>query len=337
MVNDSNPAAPTELPITSELQSCGVTKFAQEGSTLQLTFSDNKVLIFDVHEKGTFKTIQNLKAAAKDEKIDKATINKVAVILLNAEDRYLSFLLRGNGNINGNGNGKSKPFDSESEYSCEADNNSNNSQESQPQLQPKAKEYIVFKYSQGIPLAEEITIANANVFLQIVNYKPLISDKVDLTEQGKNIVLKPHEQGAGSPIFPYAFANTEEINLYIKQAQKETIDSLFQKHKSIWKKLVVADNEVINLLSIDSLYSHFQDKFSTTHYDLFVGGPGSGKGAILRGFKYLGYRVVAASDMSGANLLDLLSSIEPNQITLAEDELDDIHQDHDKLNIQGGL
>jgi hypothetical protein len=53
----------------------------------------------------------------------------------------------------------------------------------------------------------------------------------------------------------------------------------------------------------------------------------------LLGFKYLGYRVVIASDMSGANLLDLLGSIEANQITLAEDELDDIHEDPDKLRI----
>ena len=66
---------------------------------------------------------------------------------------------------------------------------------------------------------------------------------------------------------------------------------------------------------------------------MFVGAPESGKGAILLGFKYLGYRVVVASDMSGANLLDLLSSIESNQITLAEDELDDIHEDPDKLRI----
>jgi hypothetical protein len=73
--------------------------------------------------------------------------------------------------------------------------------------------------------------------------------------------------------------------------------------------------------------------FSTTHYDMFVGAPNSGKGAILLGFKYLGYRVVIASDMSGANLLDLLGSIEANQITLAEDELDDIHEDPDKLRI----
>ena len=63
---------------------------------------------------------------------------------------------------------------------------------------------------------------------------------------------------------------------------------------------------------------------------MVVGPPDSGKGAILVTFKYLGYRVVVASDMSGANLLDLLGSVEMGQITIAEDELDDIDEDHDK-------
>jgi hypothetical protein len=97
----------------------------------------------------------------------------------------------------------------------------------------KAKEYTVFKYSQdNIPLAEEITIAGVNKFLQIVEgddgsdkKKSVISDKIDLSEE-KHIILKPHEQGTGSPIFPYTFANMDEINYFIKQAQAETIDSV---------------------------------------------------------------------------------------------------------------
>jgi hypothetical protein len=209
---------------------------------------------------------------------------------------------------------------------------SNASTKEQDQRQSKPKEFTVFKYSKDIHLAEEINLANRNVFLQIINGTPLISEKLNLSEQN-DIILKPHSQGTGSPIFPYTFANVDEISFFVDRARKETIDSLFLKHKSIWKKIVVADNEVINLLAIDSLYSYFQDKFSTTHYDMFVGTPNSGKDAILLGFKYLGYRVVVASDMSGANLLDLLSSIEPNQITLAEDELDDIHENPDKLRI----
>ena len=43
------------------------------------------------------------------------------------------------------------------------------------------------------------------------------------------------------------------------------------------------------MLGTDSLYSYFQDKFATTYYDMFVGAPDSGKGAIILEFKYLGY------------------------------------------------
>lgn len=48
----------------------------------------------------------------------------------------------------------------------------------------------------------------------------------------KNIILNPHDQVTASPIFLYTFANIDEINYFIKQAQAETIDSLFLKHKS---------------------------------------------------------------------------------------------------------
>ena len=213
---------------------------------------------------------------------------------------------------------------------------SKSKKKAQQQQQEKEKELkpcIVFKYSKDIPLAEEITIGGKNMFLQIIEGIPAVLESISLERCGKNIVLKPHDQAAGSPIFPYSFANREEIVKFIKLAQAETIDSLFLKHKSIWNKIVYADKKLIGVLAIDSLYSYFQDKFSTTHYDVFIGNPDSGKGAILLGFKYLGYRVVVASDMSGANLLDLLGSMESNQVTIAEDELQNIHDDPDKLRI----
>jgi hypothetical protein len=71
--------------------------------------------------------------------------------------------------------------------------------------------------------------------------------------------------------------------------QNETIHSIFSKSKSLWKHFVVAkDNDTINLLAIDQVYSYFQDLFATTHYDMITGSPGSGKGAILNTMKALG-------------------------------------------------
>jgi hypothetical protein len=55
-------------------------------------------------------------------------------------------------------------------------------------------------------------------------------------------------------ILAYAFKDIAEIEYFIKQAYVETIDSIFLKHKSIWKKIVVTNNEVITLLATDSIY-----------------------------------------------------------------------------------
>ncbi len=43
------------------------------------------------------------------------------------------------------------------------------------QKEGKLKEYTVYKYSKGIPLAEQIILGNQSVFLQIINGEPVIS------------------------------------------------------------------------------------------------------------------------------------------------------------------
>lgn len=193
----------------------------------------------------------------------------------------------------------------------------------------KPKTYTAYKYSKGIPLAEEITLGNRNVFLQIIDGNPVVTAELSLTD--KNIIVKPHERSENTPIIPYSFKDEDEIKYFIEQAKKETIHSLYYKSKSLWNHFVVAkDNDTITLLAVDQTYSHFQDLFSTTHYDMITGSPGSGKGAILATMKLLGYRVVLASDMSGANLLDIFGSVESGQVVLAEDEFDDIDKDEIK-------
>jgi hypothetical protein len=157
----------------------------------------------------------------------------------------------------------------------------------------------------------------------------VISSELNLRD--RNVIIKPHERGENTPIISYVFSDTEEISFFIEQAKRESIHSLYFKSKSIWKYFVVAkDNDTINLLAIDQVYSYFQDLFSTTHYVMITGSPGSGKGAILVTMKLLGYRVVLGSDMSGANLLDIFGSVESGQAVLAEDEFDDIDKDEIK-------
>lgn len=52
------------------------------------------------------------------------------------------------------------------------------------------KEHTVYKCSQDIPLAEDIVLANKNVFLQIIDGKPVIYCHIDLSKE-KNIILNP--------------------------------------------------------------------------------------------------------------------------------------------------
>src|SRR5215207_11170487 len=198
---------------------------------------------------------------------------------------------------------------------------------------PTTKTYTAYKYSKDIPLAEEIELEseldNKNMFLQIIDGEPIISEEIKLDK--KNIIIKPNPRSETTPVISYTFKDIDEIKYFIAQAKKETIHSLFSKSKSIWKHFVIAkDSDTIILLAIDQVYSYFQDLFATTHYLMITGSPGSGKGAILNTMKALGYRVVLASDMSGANLLDTMGFTESCQVTIAEDELDDIDKDEIK-------
>ena len=192
--------------------------------------------------------------------------------------------------------------------------------------------YTAYKYSKGISLAEEILLGYQSVFLQLIDGELIIKPAIELRD--KNVVIQPHQASEISPVLPYAFRDIDEVRYFVKQANNETIDSLFFKSKSLWKKFVVTkDEDTIVLLAADQTYTYFQDKFPTTHYDMTTGPPGSGKGAMLVTFKLLGYRTVLASDMNGANLLDILGHVELGQVTIAEDELDDIDRDELKRKI----
>ena len=193
------------------------------------------------------------------------------------------------------------------------------------------KEYFVYKYDRDIPLAEQIILDGKSVFLQIdSDGNPITTFNIDLIKN-RGFILSPHQDGVGglaSFTLPIRFKDHKEIKDFIEVAKHESIDSIFLQHKAIWEKFVVAsEKETITFLAIDSVYSHFQDLFETTHCDLIDGAPGSGKGATLITFQLLAYRVVLAPDLSGANILDLYGFNGRCQITIAEDELDDIEDD----------
>jgi hypothetical protein len=85
---------------------------------------------------------------------------------------------------------------------------------------------------------------------------------------------------------PYKFESEEELDEYFVKAKNETYDSLFAKVMSEFKKYVNVPEHTRVVLSADIVYSYFQDRFGTTHYNIFIGENGSGKNSALLVFKH---------------------------------------------------
>lgn len=132
-------AAFHEAPLKDDLKKCGVTQLVKENNSIQIVFGNQKVVIFDIHPAGILKTIENLKASARKEKIDTVLINKVVFLLVNEQNVYLEFLLV-NGNSKGNNNFVKEEqlgpeqSNSNNDNNIDINTNTTNSQEEQEEL-----------------------------------------------------------------------------------------------------------------------------------------------------------------------------------------------------------
>lgn len=199
-----------------------------------------------------------------------------------------------------------------------------------------------YKYTtQEYGLAEEIFLESEGkpkfLLLDPETEELILKDSINLIEE-MFAILKPQEVNRNNPnqslINPYIYKDEQEIRDFIKLAHQVDISDLFLLVEYVWRNVIVAkEKELITLLTNYTLFSYFQDLFEALHYILLTGPPGWGKGAILVTFKLLGYRTVLAGDMSGANLLDLLGTLERCQLSLAEDELDKLDKDENKQRI----
>jgi hypothetical protein len=96
---------------------------------------------------------------------------------------------------------------------------------------------------------------------------------------------------------PYIFKSEQEFQQFTDIAKKETLDTLYTKVKSIWKKYVDADDFHISICAADTIYTYFQDKIGLTHYLFFVGNNTSGKSNNLRVLQYLAYINMMSTDV----------------------------------------
>lgn len=203
----------------------------------------------------------------------------------------------------------------------------------------KKKKHIRKYTSNGsLPLHEAVVVAGQPLFacysrtngeakLQLFKY---------IETYDSSLILSPADTIHSQNPIPYIFESPSELKDYLQLASKETLDSLYSKVETILRKYVNAEDHYITVLSGDIIYSYFQDKFGTTHYNIFVGDNGSGKNSALLVFKYLGYRVFYGLSISAPNYFTFLGDWEECQGSTAEDEAEDIAYDRDKKKIMKG-
>ena len=119
----------------------------------------------------------------------------------------------------------------------------------------------------------------------------------------------------------------------MERAKNETIDSLYKHAKQITEDYNDQKKEKVVLLAIDIIWSYFQDKFPTTHYDIVLGGNGSGKSSYGITFGATAYRVVKLTSPNAANINRILGCIEVGQCTLVSDETGAIDKSEDLMSL----
>ncbi|HEY7573406.1 MAG TPA: hypothetical protein VH796_18760 [Nitrososphaeraceae archaeon] len=233
-----------------------------------------------------------------------------------------------NGNDNGNGRKDNKNNNDISDNKREGQNKPDNNVTKKDQ--PLKRQFIAYKYSNKgkAPLHESIIFEGRPVFLKYQNGNLEI---VEYIEEINRIIKAPsHEE---YPYEPYEFTSQEEIQSYLEQAKQASIYSLYLKAKEIVQDYNDQDHNKLVLFATDIIFSYFQDKFATTHYDSVVGDNDSGNSSLGITFEAIGYRPVYMTDPSAANIFRCLGTIEPGQCTIILDEADKIDKSPEMMAI----
>jgi hypothetical protein len=94
------------------------------------------------------------------------------------------------------------------------------------------------------------------------------------------------------PYTPYQFESLEELDECLKDAKKQTVDSLYDRALNFIKLYNDQDEHKQILLAADLVLSYSQDRFGTTHYLGIVGDNNSGKSSIGNTLEVIMYRAV---------------------------------------------
>jgi hypothetical protein len=214
---------------------------------------------------------------------------------------------------NGNGNGKDK--------------SKNNSNKKEDKRKITIKKYTA---KATIPLHESIVINKVPKFVYLDNdKKPKFVDSIERT----NDILIPGDTFDTNNPLPFIFESEEEFKKCLDKARDEKLDSIFEKVETINRKYVDMEAHYHVLLTADMIWTWLQDRFGYNHEIIITGDNSSGKNSQLLVFKFLGYRVFYTVSATAPNYFTKMGNVEEGQITIAEDEADDIARDKDKRNI----
>ena len=196
----------------------------------------------------------------------------------------------------------------------------------------RKKEIAINKYSGNgrLELHESMIIGLKSKFVRLKNAEEY--ELLDSIEAGSETLIPNGTIDTQSPL-SYVFTDEKELKKYLDLARAETFDSLLVRVNLILRKYLNVEEHYYTLLAADIIWSYFQDRFPTTHYLIFVGDNGSGKNSALLVFRFLGYRVFYVVSASAANYFTVMGNREEGQVSIAEDEADDIGENSEKRNL----
>src|SRR4030095_12083698 len=198
--------------------------------------------------------------------------------------------------------------------------------------EPTKKKILIKKYTAKgtIPLHESIVMNKVPKFVYLdKDKKPQFVNNIERT----NDTLIPGDTFDTQNPVPFIFESEEEFKNCLEKARGENLDSLFEKVETINRKYVDMEDHYHVLLTADMIWTWLQDRFGYNHEIIITGDNSSGKHSQLLVFKFLGYRVFYTVSASASNYFTRMGNVEEGQITIAEDEADDIASDKDKRNI----
>lgn len=121
---------------------------------------------------------------------------------------------------------------------------------------------------------EAVILAGKPVFISYNGKKVKVVKSI---KEESRILTPPHQEEYAYR--PYEFKDLNEIFGYVERARKCDIGSIFNALKPIVASYNDQIPEKQTLLTIDVIWSYFQDRFPTTRYNIVLGGNGSGKSA----------------------------------------------------------